>query len=123
MIFGIMILCAVKTDTDATGMKHANGTNRRRSQMKDCTGCKHSDERFSFSEPCINCTRFYTDKWEPIPLNMTVTEAIEFISASHVFSVLSAREKEALNVLIESAEYDPYQADMDEAWEQAKETE
>ena len=91
--------------------------------MKDCTGCKHSDERFSFSEPCTICTRFYTDKWEPIPLNMSVTEAIEFISASHVFSVLSAREKEALNVLIESAEYDPYQKDMDEAWEQAKEAE
>ena len=94
--------------------------------MNNCTGCKNKDS-WAFKEPCTSCSRAYMDKWEPRWSDMSVEEAIEFLHASQVFPVLSAREKEAINVLIRAVEdvedTDPYQADMDEAWEQAKEAE
>ena len=70
---------------------------------KTCDWCKYNGS-ISQDKPCENCSRAYKDRWEVAKQSMTVEEAIEFLFSSHVFSVLSKREKEALNVLIEEAQ-------------------
>lgn len=65
--------------------------------MKTCEGCKN-DGRL-----CLTCSRMYQDKWEPNQSDMTVEEAEEFLYASQIFSLMTAREKEAILVLIREA--------------------
>lgn len=65
--------------------------------MKNCEGCKH-DGRL-----CLTCSRMYQDKWEPKESEMTAEEAEEYIYSSQVFSIMTAREKEAVLALIREA--------------------
>ena len=65
--------------------------------MKNCEGCKH-DWRL-----CLTCSRMYRDKWEPKETEMTAEEAEEYLYASQIFSLMTAREKEALLALIREA--------------------
>ena len=71
--------------------------------MNGCTGCKNN-ESWKFNEPCTICSRAYDDKWEAKPSDMTVEEAKDFLLSSYISSMLSAREREALGVLIREAE-------------------